>query len=245
MPAKRTQTYDMRELIARLVDGGDFFELKANFGASMVTGLARLAGWPIGIIANQPAYAVGAITPDACSKATRLLCMCDAFGLPVVFLQDTPGFMVGTDVEHERLLARAMLFLEALCLARVPRLSVVVRKAFGLAFFSMGGPRMGSDLLVAWPSAEIGFMDPVVGASVLFGDQVADLAGAARRDELNRRAAALGADFDPRAIAAAMNLDDVIAPADTRRVLADALERYAPGASGRGPSALASWPHWW
>jgi acetyl-CoA carboxylase carboxyltransferase component len=244
VPDKRTQTYDIRSLIELLVDDGEMLELKPNFGASVVTGLARIDGWSVGIIASQPAYAVGSLTPDACSKATRLLCLCDAFGLPVVFLQDTPGFLVGTDVEHDRLLARAMLFLEALSLARVPRLSVVVRKAFGLAFFSMGGSNMGSDLLVAWPGAEIGFMDPVVGANVLHGDRLAGLQGDERRDELYRLAAELGADSDPRALAAVMNLDDVIEPAQTRIVLADALARHAPAAT-RAPSVLASWPHWW
>ena len=244
VPQKRTQTYDMRSLIELLVDDGDFFELKPNFGSSIVTGLARIDGWSVGIIASQPAFDVGSLTPDACSKATRLLCLCDAFGLPVIFLQDTPGFLVGTDVEHDRLLARSMLFLQALSLARVPRLSVVVRKAFGLAFFSMGGSNMGSDLLVAWPGAEIGFMDPVVGANVLHADRLAELTGDARRDELYRLAAELGADSDPRAIAAAMNLDDVIEPADTRLVLAEALARCAPAAL-REPSVLAAWPHWW
>lgn len=246
VPSKRTQTYDVRAVIERLVDDGDYLELKPRFGASLVTALARLDGRAIGIVANQPAYLVGSLTPDACAKATRLLCLCDAFGLPVVFLQDTPGFLVGTKVEHERLIARSMLFLEALCLLRVPRLSVVLRKAFGLAFFSMGGPGMGSDLLVAWPGAEIGFMDPVVGASVLYGTELDALEGDARRDELYRRAQELGADFDPREIAAAMNLDDIIEPGDTRRVLADALDRLChEPAWARQSSALAHWPHWY
>jgi methylmalonyl-CoA decarboxylase subunit alpha len=244
VPERRSQTYDVRDVIARLVDDGDLLELKPSFGPGLVTALARIDGWPVGIIASQPAELVGSLTPDACSKATRLVCLCDAFGLPIIFLQDTPGFLVGTSVEHDRLLARAMLFLEALCLARVPRLTVVLRKAFGLAFFSMGGSGMGSDLLVAWPGAEIGFMDPVVGASVLHGDELAALEGDARRAELHRFAAELGADTDPRAIAAAMNLDEVIDPADTRPVLADALGRLAPVPPSR-PSDLAAWPHWW
>ena len=246
VPEKRTQTYDVRGVIGHLVDGGRYLELKPRFGASIVTALAHLDGRPVGIIASQPAYLVGSLTPDACAKATRLLCLCDAFGLPVVLLQDTPGFLVGTKVEHDRLLARSMLFLEALCLARVPRLTVVLRKAFGLAFFSMGGPGMGSDLLVSWPGAEIGFMDPVVGANVLFANELDALDGDARRDELYRRARELGADFDPRAIAAAMNLDDIIEPADTRRVLAEALDRVCHDpAWAHTPSALATWPHWY
>jgi acetyl-CoA carboxylase carboxyltransferase component len=246
VPEKRTQTYDVRAVIERLVDGAEYLELKPRFGASLVTALARLDGRPVGIIASQPAYLVGSLTPDACAKATRMLCLCDAFGLPVVFLQDTPGFLVGTAVEHDRLLAKSMLFLEALCLARVPRISVVLRKAFGLAFFSMGGPGMGSDLLVSWPGAEIGFMDPVVGANVLHGAELDALSGDARRDELFRLARRLGADFDPRAIAAAMNLDDIIEPGDTRRTIAEALDRLcANPAWAARPSLLAHWPHWY
>ena len=246
VPDKRTQTYDVRTVIERLVDDGTYLELKARFGASIVTALARIDGRSVGIIASQPAYLVGSLTPDACAKATRMLCMCDAFGIPVVFLQDTPGFLVGTKVEHDRLLARSMLFLEALCLTRVPRLSVVLRKAFGLAFFSMGGPGMGSDLLVSWPGAEIGFMDPIVGANVLHGAELAVLEGDARREELYRLARELGADFDPRAIAAAMNLDDIIDPADTRAVLADALDRLCASRPwAEQPSLLAHWPHWY
>lgn len=244
VPERRSQTYDVRGVLRHLVDDGDFLELKPGFGASVVTALARIDGWPVGVIANQPAYLVGSLTPDACSKATRLLCLCDAFGLPVIFLQDTPGFLVGTNVEHDRMLAKAMMFLEALSLARVPRLSVVLRKAFGLAFFSMGGSGMGSDLLVAWPGAELGFMDPVVGANVLYGEQVADLPADERRTELYRLAEQLGADTDPRSIAAAMNLDEVIDPADTRGLLAAELSRLCPAQPTR-PSHLASWPHWW
>lgn len=246
VPEKRTQTYDVRDVLVHLCDDGRYLELKPRFGASLVTALARLDGRPVGVLASQPAYLVGSLTPDACAKATRLLCLCDAFGLPVVLLQDTPGFLVGTKVEHDRLLARSMLFLEALCLARVPRLTVVLRKAFGLAFFSMGGPGMGSDLLVSWPAAELGFMDPVVGANVLYGDRLAALEGDARKEELHRLARELGADFDPRAIAAAMNLDDIIEPEDTRAVLADALDRVcADPAWAHAPSALATWPHWY
>jgi acetyl-CoA carboxylase carboxyltransferase component len=246
VPDKRTQTYDVRSVIERLVDDGVHLELKPRYGSSIVTSLAHIDGRPVGIIASQPAYLVGSLTPDACAKATRLVCLCDAFGIPLVFLQDTPGFLVGTKVEHDRLLARSMLFLEALCLARVPRISIVLRKAFGLAFFSMGGPGMGSDVLVSWPGAEIGFMDPVVGANVLYGAELDALTGDARRDALYERARELGADFDPRAVAAAMNLDDIIEPATTRAFLADALERLCRDGSWRDrPSALATWPHWY
>ena len=226
-----------------IVDREEYLELKPRFAPSLVTALARIGGVPVGVIANQPAYQVGSITPDACLKATRLLCLCDAFGLPVVFLQDTPGALVGTEVEHDRLIARLMTFLEALCLSRVPKVSVVVRKAFGLAFFAMGGTGMGSDLLVSWPNAELGFMDPVVGANVLFADQLAGLSGATLAAERDRLARELGGEFDPRQLAGLMNLDDIIEPADTRRIVGEALRSLVRRPLDR-PSALAAWPHW-
>lgn len=129
----------------------------------------------------------------------------------------------------------------------MPRLAVVLRKAFGLAFFSMGGPGMGSDLLVSWPGAEIGFMDPVVGANVLFSNELDMLEGDARREELYHRARELGTDFDPAAIAATMNLDDIIEPTATRGVLAAALDRVCadPACGARPSRACPTWPHWY
>lgn len=225
VPRRRNEGYDMRRVLARLVDDGQLFELKPDFAPSMLTALAHIDGRAVGIIANQPLHHAGTLTPDGCSKAARLVCLCDANDVPVVFIQDTPGFMVGTGVEHDRLLARSMLFLQALVLAGVPKISIVVRKAFGLAFFSMGGSRMGSDLLVAWPGAEIGFMDPAVAENVL-GEPIVD------------------ASFDPYAVAGLMNLDDVIDPAETRKVVADALRRL-PARTDGGAAPLAAWPHWW
>ena len=225
VPARRNLGYDMRTVLTRLVDDGDLLELKPDFGPSVITGLGRVDGRAVGIIANQPMHHAGTLTPDGCAKAARLICLCDANDLPIVFVQDTPGFMVGTEVEHDRLLARSMLFLQALVMAGVPKISIVVRKAFGLAFFSMGGPHMGSDLLVAWPGAEIGFMDPAVAENVL-GSEIVD------------------ADFDPYAVAALMNLDDVIDPADTRTTIAETLQRHR-GRTDEGARPLASWPIWW
>jgi acetyl-CoA carboxylase carboxyltransferase component len=246
VPERRSQTYDVRDVLHELADDGELLELKPAFGASVVTALARIDGWPVGVVASQPAYLVGSLTPDACSKATRLVCLCDAFGLPVLFLQDTPGFLVGTNVEHDRLLARAMLFLEALCLARVPRISVVLRKAFGLAFFSLAGSPDVADLVLAWPGAEIGFMDPTVGANVLYSDELDRLPEGERLPELQRRAADLASATDPYAPASIMRLDDIIDPADTRVALVRALRRHAGRPFSPGwERPLAAWPTIW
>lgn len=244
VPRRRTRAYDVRRVLARIVDGGELLELKPRFGPSLVTALARIGGHPVGVVASQPVQSAGTLTPDACSKAARLVCLCDAFGLPVVFLQDTPGFLVGTEVEHDRMLARAMLLTQAVALARVPTISVVLRKAFGLAFFALGGPHMGTDLVLAWPGAEIGFMDPEVGANVLHGATLEGLPGDTRRQKLAELAEGLSAEFDPYAVAGAMNLDEIIDPADTRVRLAHAIGLL----TARPPteaSSLAAWPLWW
>ena len=173
VPESRRRGYDMRTVLRRLVDGGEFLELRPLIGRSLITCLARLDGWPVGILASQPLQQAGVLGPEACDKATKLIVLCDAFGLPLVFLQDVPGFLVGRQVEHARMLHKAILFQQALHLAEVPKLTVVLRKAFGLAYFALAGNDQGADLVCTWPGAEIGFMDPDVGASVLYGTAAA------------------------------------------------------------------------
>jgi acetyl-CoA carboxylase carboxyltransferase component len=246
VPESRRRAYDMRAVVKRLVDGHDLFELRPNFGRSLITGLARIDGHAVGIIASQPLYHAGVLGPEACDKATKLVCLCDAFGLPIVILQDTPGYFVGKSVEHARILSKAMMFQQALALAEVPKLTVVLRKAFGLAFFSLGGSGMGSDLLCAWPGAEIGFMDPEVGANVLFAGQLAHLDDEARRREVASRAADLIASTEPYGIAGILRIDEIIDPADTRPVLARYLTRFANRPFQPGSERpLAGWPTSW
>jgi acetyl-CoA carboxylase carboxyltransferase component len=242
VPRNRRRGYDMRSLVRRVCDPGTVFELKAAFGASLLTALARIGGHPVGIIASQPIHMVGALTPDSCDKAARLICLCDAFGLPVVMLQDTPGFLVGVRPEHERMVAKAMLFQQAYALATVPKITVLLRKGFGLGYYIMGGNDSSVDLLYAWAGAEIGFMDPQVGANVIYAAELAALPPperAARRQEL---AAEMAAETDVAGPAAHMKIDEIIDPVDTRPVLARALDRFAH----RAPAALADRPlAWW
>lgn len=226
VPERRQRAYHMRRVLARVCDPGSVFELGAGFGRSLVCALARIDGHAIAVIASNPTFHAGALTPDAIEKATRLLCLADAFDLPVVLLQDTPGFLVGRAVEHDRLLAKAIRFQDALVQCGSPKLTVVVRKAFGLAYFALGGNDTGVDALFAWPGAEIGFMDPAVGANVL-----------------GVPAEALSAVTSPYEIAGAMKLDEIIDPADTRDVLARRLGRLGHRRV-RPPEErpLAGWP---
>jgi acetyl-CoA carboxylase carboxyltransferase component len=245
VPARRQRAYDVRTVIARLVDDGHHVELKPAFAPNLVTTLGRIGGVPAGILASQPIRSAGAITPDSCLKAAKLVCLCDAFGLPLVFLQDTPGLLVGTDVEHDRAIGRGMLLLQALQQATVPVCTVVLRKAFGLAFMVMGGPRQGADLVAAWPGAEIGFMDPTVAANVMAGGRAEGLDTDARKAFLAEQAESFVTDFAPYGVASTMTIDEIIEPASTRRVLGEHLRvLHAARPRRETPSLLATWPTW-
>lgn len=238
VPLNRRRAWDMRKLVRAICDEGSLFEMMPNFGRSIVTLLARIDGRPVGVIGSQPMYQAGVIGPDACDKATRLICLCDAFGLPLVFLHDTPGFMVGSNVEHEGLLHKAMMFWTAVAQAGVPKLSIVIRKSYGVADYAMSGIDMQSDVLYAWPQAEIGFMDPETAANVLRPDDDAE--------ERARFAAEIGHDIAPYGAAGIMKIDEIIAPASTRDVLVVALEDAAGRPFQPGiERPLSAWPTSW
>jgi methylmalonyl-CoA decarboxylase subunit alpha len=234
VPRRRTRAYDMRRVLDRVVDDGSLLVLGPDYGRSLLTALARLHGHAIGVIASQPKFFAGALDPAACEKAVRLLCLCDAFDLPVVFVQDVPGFFVGRQVEHDGMLKHAIRLQTALSLSQTPKLTVLVRKSYGLAYFSLGGNDTGVDTVYAWPGAEISFMDPLVAANVVSGG------------DAERRDAALGAmeaATDPYGAAGLMAVDEIIDPADTRAVLARALGRFAGRPPARGwERPLASGP---
>jgi acetyl-CoA carboxylase carboxyltransferase component len=236
IPRRRTRAYDARRLVARLVDGGQYLELRPGMGRGLFTGFARIDGWPVAVLASNPMFSAGVLDPAACEKGIRMLVLCDAFNIPAVFLQDVPGFLVGRQVEHGRILYRAIRFLEALMLCTAPTLTVVVRKAFGLAWQSMNGRRRMTDGLYAWPGAEIGFMDPEVGVNVLYGDRMST-------EDKRVRAAELREGTSPYEAAGVMNIDEIIDPATTRQVLARDLDQLAsrevPAPEDR---PLAYWP---
>jgi len=243
VPESRRRAYDMRRVLTRLVDGGEFLELRPLMGRSVVGAFARIGGHAVAVIASNPMFQAGVLGPDSIDKMTRLVLIADSFGLPIIVLQDVPGFMVGRAVEHHKLLHKAITAQQALRLAGVPKISVVFRKAFGLAYYAMGGNDQGFDLVLTWPGAEIGFMDPDVGANVLYGGELADLPAEERQRELALRADALRAATDPYDGAGLMKIDEVIDPADTRPVLARALDRYGerPFQSG-ADRPLSAWP---
>jgi acetyl-CoA carboxylase carboxyltransferase component len=243
VPAARRQAYDMRRLVARLADRDSIFEFQPEFARNLLTILARWDGWPVGIVANQPMQQAGTLTPDACVKASQFICLCDSFGLPLIFLHDTPGVMVGKQVEHDRVLDRAMMMQTAVVLASVPKLSIVVRKSFGLAHHLMCGVGMGADLLCAWPGAEISFMDPDVGANVIHRRDLMALPPAERAGRLTELSAALSRDTEPFGAAGTMQVDEIIDPEETRGVVAATLSQMSSRLlKVRSERPLATWP---
>lgn len=226
VPESRRRAYDGRRL-ASLVFDEAVFEIRPLVGRGLITGFSRLDGHTVGVVASQPMFQAGALDVQACLKATRLIRICDTFAIPMVFVQDTPGFLVGRQVEHARLLHAAMQFHQALVSSVTPKMTVVVRKAFGLAHQVMNGALMGSDLLVAWPGAEIGFMDPEVGANVVHSRTLATEPAQTRAALHADLAAAMAHSTSPYGAAGLMTIDEIIEPAHTRSVLRERMSRLA------------------
>ena len=237
VPDSRTKVYDMRKVVAHVCDQGSVFEMKPRFGKSIVTALARMDGEPVGVLANNPQFKGGAIDVDACRKATAFIVLCDSFNIPLVMLVDQPGFLIGLEGEKQWAPGRIMNWLNALSLATVPKISIVLRKSYGQAYLNMGGGR-NSDVVACWPTADLGFMDPSVGVSVLHGIKRED--DPERFDRLREE---LARDTSAWDLAALYEAQNVIDPRETRRFLVDALRVYGLRASGKpGEHRLCNWP---
>src|SRR5262249_28499094 len=183
------RAYDMRRLVARMVDGGLLFELKHRFGRAIITALTRIGGRVVGVGAHQPMYKAGACDAHGRDKVIPFPLLCDSFNVPLLFLHDIPGFFIGKEAERRGVPGKIINWMEALGQVTVPRISIVVRKTYGQAYFNMGGGDY-SDLLLAWPTADMSFMDPDTGVNVVHGAELAALDPAkrsARRRELLRQ----------------------------------------------------------
>ncbi len=222
VPDSARRAYDMKRLLAAVVDHGRLFELKPAWARNIVTALARLGGRPVGIVASQPMVLGGALDVDAADKAARFIMLCDAFHIPLVFFQDVPGFLVGSKVERQGIIRHGAKMLYAVSEATVPKLTVVVRKAYGAGYFVMCGKAYEPDLIVAWPTAEISVMGPEGGTNIVFRKEIAaapdpDVERARRVEDFRRL-------INPYIAAGGALIDDVIDPRETRPVLIRALE---------------------
>ena len=162
----------MYDVIRRIVDDGEWLDLKPQWAKTIITCLARFGGRPVGIVANQPRHLGGILDNDSADKAARFVNLCNAFGLPLVFLQDVPGFMVGTKVEEAGIIRHGAKMLHAVANATVPKITVVLRKAYGAGYYVMNGRAYEPDLIVAWPSAEISVMGAEGAVEIVMRRQV-------------------------------------------------------------------------
>ncbi|WDP88451.1 MAG: carboxyl transferase [Desulfobacter sp.] len=237
IPEKRNRAYDMAKVLECIADRDSLFELKPDFGKSVLTVLGRINGSTVGFIANQPMFMAGAMDTQGIDKVLSFLCLCDTYNIPLLFFHDIPGFLVGREAERRKVAAKVMNFMNALGQVTVPKIGVIVRKTYGMAFWNMAGTGCGTDFLVAWPSAEMSFVDPVIAANVVFGS------GEAKADEKEALISTLIDGTSPFEAAGAYDIHDVIDPRTTRDYIIRALEisRGAPS-HGIGEHRLANWP---
>ena len=226
IPDDPKRPYDMHDVITRIVDQGDFLEVHAEFAKNLIVGFGRVSGRTVGIIANQPAVLAGVLDIDSSDKASRFVRFCNAFNIPLVTLIDVPGFLPGVQQEYEGIIRHGAKMLFSYSAATVPKVSVILRKAYGGAYLAMCGKDLAADRVAAWPSAEVAVMGAEGAVGVVFRKEIEQAADreAKRREliELYRRT------FSTPYVAAARGLvDDIIEPAETRRYVAMALESVA------------------
>lgn len=236
VPETRAKTYDIRKAIAAIADAGSVLAIKDRFAKAAVTAFARIKGRAVGIVATNPMFKGGALDPDSCDKIASFIVLCDCFNLPLVFLADTPGFLVGLESERRRLPGKIMNFMAALELASVPKIALVLRKSFGQAYLNMGAGR--SDTTAAWAGAEISFMDPAVAVNIVYAVKRED--DPARFEDLAKEVAKGTSAYD---LAAPFMAHAVIDPRETRDYLARHLDIFSRRLTGAiGDHRLADWP---
>lgn len=236
IPEAASQVYDVRKVVRCIVDRDSMFEMKSRYGKALVTALARLDGKSVGIIANNPLHRGGAIGADECQKVQSFFVLCDSYNVPVVMLVDQPGFLIGMEGEQKGVTGKVMNWLNAMTLVTVPKISVILRKSYGLAVSNMGAGG-NADEVACWFTAEVSFMKPEFGARVVFG---------ADPDEPEQFAAAvakMNKGTSPYDSAAVYTAQDVIDPRDTRDWLIRMLEVHRMRmAGGVGQHLMRTWP---
>jgi propionyl-CoA carboxylase beta chain len=218
VPGSANKPYDMKELIEKVVDDGDFFEIQPDFARNIVIGFARMEGMTIGIVANQPMVLAGCLDIDSSRKAARFVRFCDCFNIPILTFVDVPGFLPGTAQEHGGIIKHGAKLLFAFAEATVPKVTLITRKAYGGAYDVMSSKHLRGDINFAWPSAEIAVMGPKGAVEIIFRADLGDEAAIeSRTDEYREKFA------NPFVAASRGFIDDVILPRETRRRLCRAL----------------------
>ena len=233
IPAEPNHGYDMRKVIDAIVDEDSWLEIKKLFAKELLTGLARLDGHAIGIVANQPMQKGGVLFNDSADKAARFIWLCDAFEIPLLFLADVPGFMIGTDVERKGIIRHGAKMISAVSEATVPKISVIVRKAYGAGLYAMAGPAYDSDSVIALPSAQIAVMGPEPAINAVFFNKLAELPEDQREARRKQLEDEYKADVDLFKLASNLIVDDVVEPDELREALIKRFRAYATRVSPR------------
>jgi acetyl-CoA carboxylase carboxyltransferase component len=229
VPAEESAGYDIRTVVGAVVDEGSFFEVKPLFAPELVVGFGLLDGHPIGIVANQPAVKGGVLFVDSADKAARFIWQCDAFNLPLLYLADVPGFMIGSEVERQGIIRHGAKMITAVAEATVPTVSLIVRKAYGAGLYAMGGPGFSPDACLALPTAKIAVMGPEAAVNAVYANKVAAIA-----DQTERLAyvadlrADYEADIDILRLASELVIDAIVEPEEVREQL---VARFAAAAT--------------
>ncbi len=239
LPANQNQAFDVAAVIDAVVDEGSFFEIKKLYAREIVTGFARLEGRPVGVVASQPKWKGGVLFVDSADKAARFIWLCDAFGLPLIFLADVPGFMIGKAVERQGIIRHGAKLISAVADATVPKFCVVLRKAYGAGLYAMCGPGFEPDATIALPQAMIAVMGAEAAVNAVFANKIAGKPEAERAAYVEELRAQYRADIDLLKLAANLHVDAVV-PGDELRAellrrLAAAGAKSVPGFPRRRP----------
>ena len=229
VPASERQAFDMRKLVKGLLDGGDYFEIQALWARELTVGFGRLDGQVLGVVANNSLHKGGVLFVDSADKATRFIQLCDAFNVPLLFLSDVPGFMVGTVVEKQGIIRHGAKMISAVSEATVPKICVVVRKAYGAGLYAMAGPGFEPDATIALPTAKIAVMGAEAAVNAVYANKIAALPAAEQAEFVAARRAEYEQDIDIVRLASELVVDTVVEPAALR---AELVARYA-AARGR------------
>ncbi|MGM8366544.1 acyl-CoA carboxylase subunit beta [Virgibacillus sp. W0181] len=212
IPENQNAPFNMHHLIERIIDEDSFCEIKKKFAPEIITGLARINGKPIGIIANQPRVKGGVLFPDSADKAAKFIQLCDAFNISLLFLMDVPGFMIGTSVERAGIIRHGAKMLAMMSEATVPKISVVVRKAYGAGLYAMAGPAFEPDCCLALPTAQIAVMGPEAAVNAVYANKIAELSGDEKQAFVKQKQEEYKADIDIYRLASEMVIDAIVEP---------------------------------
>ncbi|MEN7421330.1 acyl-CoA carboxylase subunit beta, partial [Bacillus licheniformis] len=216
IPKNQNAPFQMMDLIDRIIDEASFYEIKKLFAPELITGLARIHGQPVGIIANQPRVKGGVLFHDSADKAAKFINLCDAYHIPLLFLADIPGFMIGTKVERAGIIRHGAKMISAMAEATVPKISVIVRKAYGAGLYAMAGPAFEPDCCLALPTAQIAVMGPEAAVNAVYAKKIAELPEEERSAFIAEKRKEYQKDIDIYRLASEMIVDGII-PADSLR----------------------------